>query len=180
VNQPKTFRAIEHKWLRGRSGTCWQSWRASPSKSVDTFIKMLPEFGPYGIGVLKSEFLRIRKRDLFARGASTGWFTDMNTIGITRLRRACWSHGHLSVFFATEHPEELLAHYLSLGFFRQKGRTVHLGSGEQSDAVNPRQAELLGNLIASYNLSVCNRLFSFSHDADYFYEVFLPPQEKIL
>ncbi len=173
-----TFRAIEHKWRPGRSASCWQSYWASPSQPVDTFFEVLPEFGPYGIGLLKGEFLRIRSGGLFARGAQTAWFTDLEAIGLKRLRRACWSHGHLSVVFASHRPEDLWAHYLSLGFFRPKGRTVYLGSGEASDPMGPCQAQRLRELVTAHPLSGCEKLFAFSGDADYFYEIFLSPDGK--
>lgn len=173
---PHIFQAVEHKRLYSGHDSCREAFLASPHEPVDIFLSELPKFGSYGIGLIKGPFLRVNTQCLFEVKASIAYFTDISVIGIARLRQACWSHGHLSAMFVSERPDALLDHYLTLMCYRRKGRVTQLGSGNRADPLGIKQATLLRDLIQSYHLSRYMKLFSFSHDADYFYNISVDPK----
>jgi hypothetical protein len=77
--------------------------------------------------------------------------------------------GHCSVLFLSASPERFALSILKSGHYGIP-RTINIGSGGKNDPFDKAQGQDV-TFITSKMFSNCEKIFTFSHDAEYLYEI---------
>ena len=86
------------------------------------------------------------------------------------LADSCEGSGHMSVYFVPQSPSEFLSKILAKKHYG-KSKSITLGTGKSNDPLGFADMTDL-NFLESDLFKNVERMFTFSHDADYLYEIF--------
>lgn len=146
-----------------------------PEKIVEKFLSLyLNEEVFYKIVIINSGYRYLRNRkNLGMKKDEKFRIIDTLKEALTlkkEIRKACCSHGHMSVLFVANISSDFSDIFLKQGFYSNGKRMILANKNDGMLSVDQKTDFI--NCLSSQSFGNDNYICVFSHDADYFYKIF--------
>ena len=145
--------------------------------NLDNFLSLyLSERYFKQVIILNSGHKYLRNRKEFGINNDNKKCVKINSIEevkdkLEEIKKACYSHGHMSILFLTNVEDGFMNDFLSNKTYIRN--EIIFGKGDKSEPLSKNQIEDLLNCLSSinFNKNGAERILVFSHDAEYLFQI---------